>query len=174
MASSDDPVMTIKEIAEEIFPGTAESTVNGWARDDTKKGGTPRMFGEAAGKLGRAPVWRRSAVIAGGKAWGKLDEHGEPVQGARGAGAHRKPPAGPQFDTDGMRLRTREQVVAVFGVPRGWVSRQTVIYSWMSRSNRRFPEPDKRVGVNPMWRDDTLTRWADEHGIRYDLAAEPE
>lgn len=165
--SSDDPVMNVKEIADEIFPGTAESTVSGWARRG--------MFGKVAGKVGRGYVWRRSAVVDGAKRAGKLDAEGKPVKGVRGAGTYRKLPEGPQFDEDGMRLRTREQVAAVFGVPRGWVHRQTVMYSWMSRGNRQFPKvPDVRRGANPMWRDDTLTKWADAHGIRYDLSAEPE
>ncbi|MFJ8934003.1 hypothetical protein ACIRLA_46310 [Streptomyces sp. NPDC102364] len=175
MTSSDDPVMDIKQIAAEIFPGTAESTVNGWARDDRDKPkGTPPMFGRPVGKIGRAPVWYRSQVIAGAQAAGRLDAAGRSTQGARGPGAHRKPPEGPQYDDDGMRLRTRAQVMAVFGVYEGKRSEATVRSRWMGGGVRGFPKtPDKRVGVNPMWRDDTLTRWADAQGIEYDLDAVP-
>lgn len=165
MTSSDDPVMTVKHIAAEIFPDTAESTVNGWARAG--------MFGKSAGKVRRAYVWYRSAVIAGAQAAGKLDADGKPVHGTHGVGAHRRPPEGPHYADDGTRLLTRQEVLTMFGVP-GKRSTAAVGYRWMVQGVRGFPtEPDQKIEGHPLWRVDTLTAWADAQGIDYDLPTEP-
>jgi hypothetical protein len=166
--SSEDPVMDIKQITAEIFPGVAESTVNGWARDDRKTGGSGPMFGKP-GRIGRKNVWFRSKVIAGAQKAGKLDADGRPTQSEPGPGGHRKPPKGPLFDEDGMRLRTRPDVLKMFGVPEKR-SLGTVGSRWMYEGVRGFPtKPDKRVNGHPLWREETLTQWADAQGIDYDL-----
>lgn len=171
MTSSNDPVMDIRQITAEIFPGTAESTVNGWSRPDRRNGRPDGMFGKPAGKVGRANVWYRSAVIAGAKAAGRLDADGRPTPVARGTGSHRRPPVEPQYDTDGTRLLTRPQVLAMFSSK----SEATVRNRWMAEGRRGFPtEPARTIGTHPLWRLDTLTAWADAEGIDYVLPALPE
>ncbi|MGW0681846.1 hypothetical protein ACWD2L_00590 [Streptomyces sp. NPDC002754] len=166
MTSNDDPAMKIKQITAEIFPGTAESTVQAWART--------RMFGPPAGKVGRAYVWFRSQVIAGAKAAGKLDADGRPVPTSRGVGAHRWFPQGPHYDTDGTLLLARQEVLTMFGVP-GKRSTAAVSYRWMVQGIRGFPtDPDRHLMTRPLWRVDRLTAWADAQGIDYDLPADPQ